>query len=141
MGGGGCGARHRPTKRLDLTSAREHEIVNAKSRRCIEIQITCGSQAEADAISRELVDRRLAACVQQLPIRSVYRWEGEVQHDEEFLLLAKSRADLGTGVRDLVIEQHSYDVAAITWVDIVGGSDAYLDWIYDETTDRNDAPS
>lgn len=134
MGGGSRGARHRTTKRFGLTPAREHEEVNTESLPCIEVQISCGNQAEADAISQALVDGRLAACVQQFPIRSVYRWGGEVQRDDEILLFAKTRAGNGAAVRDLVIEQHSYDVAAITWVEIIGGSAAYLDWIYDETT-------
>lgn len=100
----------------------------------VEIQVTCGSIAEADRIGDALVEQRLAACVQQLPIRSTYRWEGEVQHDEEILLLVKTRAARFDDVASLVRELHSYDVPAITAVPIVHGSADYLAWIDAETS-------
>lgn len=100
----------------------------------VEIQVTCGSPEEADRIADELVARRLAACVQRLPIRSTYRWEGEVQHDDEILLLVKTRAARFDDVARLVRELHSYDVPAITAVPVVAGSDDYLAWIDAETS-------
>jgi periplasmic divalent cation tolerance protein len=99
----------------------------------VEVQVTCGSIAEADRIADALVERRLAACVQQVPIRSTYRWEGEVQHDDEILLLVKTRADRFDGVASVVRELHSYDLPAITAVPIVHGSTDYLAWIDAET--------
>ncbi len=101
--------------------------------RHVEIQITCGSVAEADRIAHALVERRYAACVQQLPIRSTYRWSGAVQHDDEILLLVKTRATRFDDVSSLVGELHSYDVPAITAVPVVRGSDDYLGWIDHET--------
>lgn len=99
----------------------------------IEIQLTCGSTDEADRIADALVERRYAACVQQFPIRSVYRWNGAIQHDEEVLLLVKTRAARFDDVVGVVRELHSYDVPAISGVDIVHGSDDYLAWIDAET--------
>lgn len=101
--------------------------------RHVEIQVTCGSTEEADRIADALVERRLAACVQQLPIRSTYRWEGEVQRDDEILLLVKTRADRFDAVVTAARELHSYDVPAVTAVEIAAGSDDYLAWIDDET--------
>ena len=99
----------------------------------VEIQITCGSVEEADRIAAALVDRRLAACVQRLPIRSTYRWDGAVQHDDEILLLVKTRAARFEAVATAVRELHSYDVPAITAVPIVHGGGDYLAWIDAET--------
>jgi len=99
----------------------------------VEIQVTCRSVEEADRIADALVARRLAACVQQVPIRSTYRWEGEVQHDDEILLLVKTRAARFDDVASAVRELHSYDVPAITAVAIVRGSDDYLAWVDAET--------
>lgn len=99
----------------------------------VEIQITCGSVDEAQRIADALVERRLAACVQQLSIRSTYRWDGAIQHDDETLLLAKTRAARFDDVASLVAELHSYDVPAITAVPVVAGSDDYLEWIDAET--------
>ena len=95
----------------------------------VEIQVTCGSTEEADRIAEALVERRLAACVQQLPIRSTYRWDGAVRHDDEILLLVKTRAGRFEAVATLVAELHSYDVPAVTAVPIVAGGDDFLEWI------------
>jgi periplasmic divalent cation tolerance protein len=99
----------------------------------LEVQVTCGSDEEAAAIADALVAGRLAACVQQFPMRSTYRWEGEVQHDDEVLLLVKTTTVRFGEVRDLVLARHSYDVPAITAVPVVAGSDDYLAWIAAET--------
>ena len=99
----------------------------------IEIQITCGSEGEAAELAGALVEARLAACVQQFPIRSTYRWDGDVQRDDEILLLVKTTGQRLDAVRDLVLGRHSYDVPAITVVPIVGGSEAYLRWVAVET--------
>ena len=53
---------------------------------------TAGSQAEAEKIAQALVERRLAACVNVLPIHSVYRWQGKVESAAEFLLIIKTTA-------------------------------------------------
>ena len=99
----------------------------------VEIQVTCGSREEADAIADDLIERRLVACVHQLPIRSSYRWAGAVQHDDEILLVAKTRAQLADSVQRAVLAKHSYELPGITVVALVGGSPAYLDWIDAET--------
>lgn len=102
----------------------------------VEIQVTCSRSEEADAIADLLVERRLAACVQQVTIRSTYRWEGSVEHDDEILLLVKTTRARYRDVEAVVREQHSYDVPAITCVGIVAGSADYLAWIDDETASR-----
>lgn len=99
----------------------------------VEIQIACGDDAEAGRIARALVERRLAACVQRLPIRSTYRWEGEVVDDDEVLLLVKTMADRFDGIVATVDELHSYELPAVSVVAIAGGSIRYLDWIADVT--------
>lgn len=100
----------------------------------IEIQITCGTADEAAGLAAALVERRLAACVQQLPIRSTYRWDGELQCDDEILLLVKTTTARFDDVCELVRERHSYDVPALTAVPIVAGAPDYLRWLDAETT-------
>ena len=99
----------------------------------VEIQITCGSADEATLIADALVERRYAACVQQLPIRSTYRWQGVVQHDDEILLLVKTTGARFDDVVSAVRELHSYDVPAITALAVLRGSDDFLAWIDAET--------
>ncbi|HWM20404.1 MAG TPA: divalent-cation tolerance protein CutA [Ilumatobacteraceae bacterium] len=93
-----------------------------------EIQITCGSADEASAIAHQLVERRVAACVQSIPIGSVYEWDGAIHDDREVLLLVKTRADRFDAVARLVGEVHSYELPAITMVPITG-TRTYLEWI------------
>ena len=93
------------------------------------VTITAGSEDEADAIATALVERRLAACVQTLPIRSRYRWKGDVTVDVEVLLLVKTRENRFADLCAAVTELHSYEVPEIVLVPIAVGSPPYLAWI------------
>ncbi len=95
------------------------------------ILITAGSQAEADRLAEVLVSSRLAACVQQLAIASVYRWQGEVHRDTEILLLIKTAARLYPRVQAAILANHSYEVPEIIQIPVTQGLDRYLDWIDD----------
>ena len=91
---------------------------------------TCESQAQAEAIADTLVEERLAACVNILPsIRSVYRWQGKIEHAVEVLLLIKTTEARFTAVRDRIPELHSYDTPEVIAVPISAGSEKYLAWI------------
>ena len=91
---------------------------------------TCGSPEEARRIANELVERRLAACVNIVPqIESVYRWKGEVETATEWLLVIKSTANRFEQVRDAIGKLHSYDVPECLELAIEDGNPAYLEWI------------
>jgi periplasmic divalent cation tolerance protein len=97
----------------------------------IVVLVTCGSKKEARKIAKALVDRRLAACVQEIgvPMRSTYRWKGRVESANEVLLLIKTSRKRFSAVRTLVKGLHSYDVPEIIALNIAEGSREYLDWI------------
>lgn len=86
----------------------------------------------ATAISRELVERKLAACVQISTIRSVYRWDGEVQDDPELRLLIKTTRDSYPAVEALLKERHSYALPAVVALDVAAVSAEYADWVESE---------
>jgi periplasmic divalent cation tolerance protein len=93
---------------------------------------TTGSQAEAEKIAHTLVDRQLAACVNIVPkIQSVYRWEGNVETAEEYLLLIKTRRGRETEICAVIRELHSYELAECIVISMEGGSPEYLQWIAD----------
>ncbi|MBV9512329.1 MAG: divalent-cation tolerance protein CutA [Caulobacteraceae bacterium] len=94
---------------------------------------TAGDRAEADRLARLLVEQRLAACVQLLPIDSVYRWKGAVETAAEMLLLAKTRAGLAEAAIAALKAVHSYDTPEIIVLPVTAGLPAYLDWIEAET--------
>ena len=80
------------------------------------------------------MDHRLAACVNVVPgIRSIYRWEGKTEDDEEVLLIAKTTAEKVEDLTIRVKEVHPYSVPEIIVVPVVAGSDAYLRWVRKES--------
>jgi len=100
----------------------------------IVVLVTAGSAESAEKIARALVEERLAACVNVIPgIRSIYRWQGRVADDAEWLLVAKTGrsrfAELEARVRAL----HSYEVPEVIMLPVVGGAADYLAWIAAET--------
>jgi periplasmic divalent cation tolerance protein len=96
----------------------------------LQVQTTAGSAEEAERIAAALVERRLAACVQTIgPIASRYRWRGEVEAAEEWLLLAKTAAARYGDVEAAIRELHSYEEPEIVAVPIVAGSSGYLAWL------------
>ena len=101
----------------------------------IQIAATAGNRDEADRIATTLVDRRLAACVQIVgPIRSVYRWQGQIEHSEEWLCQIKTTRERYDAVEEAIREIHSYDCPEIIATPIVAGSAAYLQWLAEQTT-------
>jgi periplasmic divalent cation tolerance protein len=91
---------------------------------------TAGSEQEAHKIAHSLVERRLAACVNILPrVQSIYRWKGEIESAQEWLLLIKTRADKFPAVRDAIGELHSYEVPECIVLEIEDGSLPYLQWL------------
>jgi periplasmic divalent cation tolerance protein len=94
------------------------------------ILTTVSSRDEADTIASELVSRHLAACVNILgPLSSVYRWQGEIEHAEEFLLLIKSTEAQFLPIQTLIRELHSYKVPEVIAFTIESGLETYLNWI------------
>lgn len=91
---------------------------------------TAGSHEEAQKIARELVDRRLAACVNIIPqIESFYRWQDKVETTSEWLLIIKTQAGAFEKLRDTIKELHSYDVPECIMLEVTHGSEPYLQWI------------
>ena len=96
--------------------------------------ITVPSQRDARRIGQHLVDTRLAACVNAIPlITSWFRWKGKVQEAREVLLIVKTRARLFKTLEGAVKRLHRYSVPEIIALPIVKGSNAYLAWVRDET--------
>ena len=97
--------------------------------------VTCGSEEEALKIARALVDEKLAACANLVsPIRSIYRWEGKVWDEKEWLLILKTQREKFQKLEERVKALHSYSVPEIIALPITEGSPSYLRWIEEMTT-------
>jgi periplasmic divalent cation tolerance protein len=96
----------------------------------ILVLTTASSKDEARKIGRALVEGLLAACVNVVPqVASIYRWEGEVEEAEEWLLIVKTTRGAFERVRDAINELHSYDVPECIAIAIESGSREYLNWL------------
>jgi periplasmic divalent cation tolerance protein len=93
------------------------------------VNTTIGTEAEAVALARSIVEARLAGCVQMLPIHSVYRWQGEVRTGAEWLLSIKTVERRYAELEQHIRANHTYETPEIVRVAIAGGSREYLDWI------------
>ena len=100
----------------------------------IVVLVTAPTPERAAELARTLVTERLAACGNVVPgLRSIYRWEGKVQEDEEALLLLKTTRGRFEALRDRVLALHPYQVPEVIALPVEAGSAAYLDWIAAET--------
>lgn len=96
----------------------------------IVVLTTCETAAQANQIAHQLVELRLAACVNIMPgVNSVYRWKGKVEESTELILVIKSRRELFAGVRAEIEKLHSAEVPEIVALPIVEGSELYLSWM------------
>jgi periplasmic divalent cation tolerance protein len=95
---------------------------------------TLPDDADAAAFAQNLVEDRLAACVNLLPLmESVYRWEGRIDRGSERQLLIKTARDRVPALWDRIRALHPYDVPEFVVLPIIDGSDAYLKWLGDST--------
>ncbi len=101
----------------------------------ILVLITCPNKEVSEQVASALLDQKLAACVNTMtPVTSLYTWKGEINRDEEILLIVKSRADLFEGELIPAVKGiHPYDVPEIIALPIIMGSEDYLGWIKDVT--------
>lgn len=96
---------------------------------------------DAAGLARQLVEERLAACVNQLPCSSVYRWEGRVHEDTEMVLLAKTSDERYADLKARIVELHPYDVPCIERFDEDDVFEPFATWradaVRDQTAERD----
>lgn len=91
--------------------------------------------ADAEKIATAVLERELAACVNVVPlVRSIYRWQGTMQRDEESLLIVKTTSTAVRGLQGLLEEIHPYDTFELVALDVSAGSTPYLEWIAASTS-------
>ncbi|XP_042518341.1 protein CutA 1, chloroplastic isoform X2 [Macadamia integrifolia] len=100
----------------------------------IVVYVTVPNKEAGKKLAQSLVKEELAACVNIVPgIESVYKWKGEIQTDNEQLLVIKTRESLLEALTEYVKANHEYDVPEVIALPIRGGSIPYLEWIKSST--------
>ena len=96
----------------------------------IVIFMTASSREEAEHLADTLVNKRLAACVQIMPeMDSVFRWQGKVERQREFLLIAKTVSSKFGEFESEVLKLHSYETPEIVALALTAVSRPYLEWL------------
>ena len=91
---------------------------------------TVGLLERAEHLAKALVERRLAACVNIVgPIRSVYRWQGSIENQQEYLLVIKTTGERAADLAAAFAELHPYEVPEHVELPIEGGGAPYLEWL------------
>jgi len=103
----------------------------------IEIHWTSGSLDEARKVSRYLVQERLVACAQIVPwIESVYMWNNQIETTQESKIVFKARAENYEKIKVVIQQNCSYQVPEITFTNLDGGNQEYLNWIKESTPEH-----
>lgn len=98
----------------------------------VVVLTTVGAGFDAHSLANELVDQRLAACVNIIPqLYSVYRWKGVVENDSEQLLLIKTTDERVESLRQMLFERHPYEVPEFVVLEPDGIGQAYRQWLID----------
>jgi periplasmic divalent cation tolerance protein len=101
--------------------------------RAVLVYTTWPSIVEAERAGREIIEKRLAACVNILPgMISHYWWEGKIERAEEVVMIVKTRAALAENVREAVKALHSYTTPAIMVLPVESADADYYRWILEE---------
>ena len=100
------------------------------------ILTTSGDKKEAEDIAWALLERKLAACVNLIPVQSFYHWKGQMESNPEYLLVIKTTAASFESVREALAELNSYEVLECIQISVEQGAEAYLKWITDNVESK-----
>ncbi len=95
----------------------------------IKVVYTTITRDKAHEFARDLVEKRLAACVNIVDIHSVYRWEGKVYSEDESLLIIKVSEDVLPKTYEYILENHSYDLPELVVLTPEKVFEEYVDWV------------
>jgi periplasmic divalent cation tolerance protein len=97
------------------------------------VYITTSGVIESKKIARNLLEEKLAACINIVPtIESIYLWKGEIEEDSESIMVVKTKSELVEELIKRVEELHSYEIPCILEITVNKGSKNYLKWMESE---------
>lgn len=94
------------------------------------ILCTCPDRESAEKIARQLINDKIAACINILPgITSIYTWQGNIETEQEHLLLIKTRKDRFQAIEKSIQTSHPYEIPEIIAIPVENGLAEYMQWI------------
>jgi periplasmic divalent cation tolerance protein len=97
------------------------------------VRTTFGNRVKAEEVARTVIDQRLAACATMEAVRSVYRWQGTIEQDDEVAVTFKTGAFGIVALRARIAELHDYDLPVIEHWTVETDPPAF-DWVNDATS-------
>ncbi len=94
---------------------------------------TCETAAQANQLAEELLESRLAACIQIDQINSLYRWQGKIAKEPEYRLSIKADSARYKDIEAYLLRAHPYDLPEIICIPVAHGSSDYIAWVVDQT--------
>jgi periplasmic divalent cation tolerance protein len=102
---------------------------------------TVGASFDPQPLALDLVERRLAACVNVIPrIHSTYRWKGKIERDDEQLLLIKTVEEHVPQLKEALFAVHPYEVPEFVVIAPHDVAEPYRQWLFDSTTSEESKP-
>lgn len=92
------------------------------------VRTTVGSRNDADDLARQLVNGGLAACVHVQEVRSLYKWQGKLEEQNEWVVEARALESRAVAVREAMLADHKYEVPLVETLTVTGIPKEYLDW-------------
>jgi len=100
----------------------------------IQVITTVSKKKDAERLAKEILGKRLGACVQIMgPVKSAYRWKGNIENAKEWACVIKTRKTLYKKVETAIKKIHPYEIPEIIAIPIIKGSNDYLKWLFNET--------
>jgi len=101
----------------------------------VVINTTINNMQDARKIAHTLVEEQLVACVNIIPnVESVYRWKGNIEEDNEYILIARTTDDNVEKTIQRIEQLHTYELPDIVVLPVTGGLKDYLEYVSNETT-------
>lgn len=85
-------------------------------------------------IANELVQNKIAACVNITKISSIYSWQGKIENASEYLVLFKTTQKNKKSLKEKINASHPYDIPEIAEINITSINKSYLKWLVESTT-------
>ena len=99
----------------------------------IVVILCTAAPSDAASMAQALVEQRLAACVNIVPVHSIYRWKGKICNDPEHLMIVKTTKEAADFAVTAIRSLHSAEVPEIIELPVISGYAPYLDWVWQET--------
>jgi periplasmic divalent cation tolerance protein len=118
-----------PNQRLGKGENAMELMQDESPERLVCVQVTYADAKQARQVAKEIVEKRLGACVQQVRISSTYVWEGAVEEEAEHLLTIKTTMQRARDLEDYIRANHPYDEPEFLVIPAEAASNGYATWV------------